>query len=74
MTTYTESYLLSLCVDCVSNGLGEEQDLPRLGKNWVLDFVGEGEPHFVRYGSQCDGCGDLLGGDRYKVEGWQLLI
>lgn len=71
MTTYSETHSLRLCVDCVNDGLGEGKDLPLLGKDWVLGWDNDAEPHFVNYGSPCDGCGSLLGGDRYDVEGWQ---
>lgn len=64
---------VDLCVDCVAADANGSDDaspewlgfLPRWD-GWIFGPTEqEAEPHFVRPGTACDGCGSGLGGDRF---------
>ena len=75
-----DSVEVRFCVDCVfadANGADDEgisEDwtgfLPEwdgwvFGRLALTEELEPAEPHFVNWGSRCDGCGSPLGGDRY---------
>lgn len=74
-----DRYIVDLCIDCVqadANGSDAETDPDWSGflpswEGWIFGAtLVDDQPvqHYVRPGTECEGCGTTLGGDRFEYE------
>lgn len=74
-----DRYIIDLCIDCVqadANGSDAETDPDWAGflpswEGWIfgaMEVDGWPVQGYVRPGTECQGCGSTLGGDRFEYE------